>query len=168
LSKESYDELLVQDGQSIGRGTPMYKKDGKEFNAPENGSVRITDGVVRLLDHPTNQVVKAGSELVRRHRKYVPAGAAIVTFDPFSEPIITEEGGFTHFVDIKLGTTLIEELNSETGKHREPYHRTCAGALSPTIQITTEKNGKGDVLASYQLPGNSYLQVKDNVSVANG
>ncbi len=168
LSKESYDELLVQDGQSIGRGTPMYKKDGKEFNAPENGSVRITDGVVRLLDHPTNQVVKAGSELVVATGKYVPAGAAIVTFDPFSEPIITEEGGFTHFVDIKLGTTLIEELNSETGNIENRITEHALERLSPTIQITTEKNGKGDVLASYQLPGNSYLQVKDNVSVAKG
>ncbi|MFA7117803.1 MAG: DNA-directed RNA polymerase subunit beta' [Sphaerochaetaceae bacterium] len=168
LTKGSFEKLLVADGTAVGKGSPLYVKDGKEFESPANGSIKCQSNRVLLLDHPTQQVVKAGSELLVSEGQYVNSGSPIVAYDPFSEPIITEEGGFTHFVDIKLGTTLIEEVNPETGNVENRITEHALERLSPTIQITSEKGGKGDVLASYQLPGNSYLQLGDNIQVSKG
>ena len=114
IEAKSYDTLLVEDGQVAAKGAPLYIKGKKEIASSENGVVRIIDGRVYLVGHGATQVVKTGSELHVATGDYVEAKQPIVTFDPFSEPIVAEEDGFVSFVDIKLGTTLIEEVNEET------------------------------------------------------
>ena len=130
--------------------------------------VRIIDGQVYLVGHGATQVVKTGSELHVATGDYVEAKQPIVTFDPFSEPIVAEEDGFVSFVDIKLGTTLIEEVNEETGNIEKKITEHSLESLQPRIEITSEKGGKGDTLAVYLLPGGSYLQVVDNAKVRKG
>ncbi|HOE88772.1 MAG: DNA-directed RNA polymerase subunit beta' [Spirochaetes bacterium ADurb.Bin315] len=168
IEEGSYDTLLVEDGSTVAKGTPIYVKKGKNVLSKENGSVRIVDGRVFLLGHSTLHTVKAGSELLVDTGAFVEAKRTIVTFDPFSEPILAEESGFASFVDIKLGTTLIEEVNEETGNIEKKITEHSLESLQPRIEITSEKKGKGDVLAVYLLPGGSYIQVADNAKVTKG
>ncbi|HQB91155.1 MAG TPA: DNA-directed RNA polymerase subunit beta', partial [Sphaerochaeta sp.] len=168
IEAKSYDTLLVEDGQVAVKGAPLYIKGKKEIASSENGVVRIIDGRVYLVGHGATQVVKTGSELHVATGDYVEAKQPIVTFDPFSEPIVAEEDGFVSFVDIKLGTTLIEEVNEETGNIEKKITEHSLESLQPRIEITSEKGGKGDTLAVYLLPGGSYLQVVDNAKVKKG
>ena len=162
------DELLVDDGSVVGKGTPIYKKNGELVLSLENGSVKFLSDRIFLVGHSTTQVVKTGSELLVGSGQYVEAQTPIVTFDPFSEPVLAEEGGYTSFVDIKLGTTLLEEVNEETGNIEKKITEHSLESLQPRIEITSDEHGKGDVLAVYLLPGGSYLQVGDNVKVEKG
>ena len=168
IAKGSYDELLVDDGSVVGKGTPIYKKGGETILSLENGSVKFLDDRLLLVGHSTSQVVKTGSELLVKTGQFVDTQTPIVTFDPFSEPVIAEEGGYTNFVDIKLGTTLIEEVNEETGNIEKKITEHSLESLQPRIEITSQEHGKGSVLAVYLLPGASYLQVEDNVKVEKG
>jgi DNA-directed RNA polymerase subunit beta' len=113
-------------------------------------------------------VVKTGSELLVESGQFVEAKTPIVSFDPFSEPVLAEEAGYAKFVDIKLGTTLIEEVNEETGNIEKKITEHALESLQPRIEITSAEHGKGDVVAVYLLPGGSYLQIKDNAPVAKG
>ncbi len=161
-----YDKLLVEDGHIVAKGTPFYEKDGEVIESEENGTVRIYESKVYLIGHSTTQVVKAGSELlVKSGGDYLEPKTPLVTFDPFSEPVIAEEGGFSHFVDIKLGTTLVEEVNEETGNIEKKITEHSLESLQPRIEITSEEHGKGEVLAVYLLPGGSYIQSQDNVKI---
>lgn len=157
--------LLVKEGDAVGKGSFLYKTaDGVEFPSPANGTIRLYGNNVLVLDHPGQQTIKSGSELQVKEGDYVEAGAALVTFDPFSEPIISEVSGTIRFEDIKLGTTLIEEVNEETGNIERRINEHALEKLSPTLQVV---DGEA-VLASYQLPGNSYLQVEEGQQVAKG
>ncbi|HZJ88869.1 MAG TPA: DNA-directed RNA polymerase subunit beta', partial [Sphaerochaeta sp.] len=168
LDKKSYDTLLVEDGAVIAKGSPLYKKGKKEYPATVNGVVRILGETLYLVGHGASEQVKAGSELHVKTGDYVEAKAPIVTFDPFSEPIVVEEDGFVAFSDIKLGTTLIEEVNEETGNIEKKITEHLLEALQPEILITSEKGGKGDVLGSYLLPSGAYLQVLEDMEVKKG
>ncbi|MGH0051944.1 MAG: DNA-directed RNA polymerase subunit beta' [Sphaerochaetaceae bacterium] len=168
MDASSYDKLLVEDGMIVAKGTPFYEKDGEMIASEENGTVRVYGTKVYLIGHSTSQVVKAGSELLVKSGEYLEPKTPLVTFDPFSEPVVAEERGFSHFVDIKLGTTLVEEVNEETGNIEKKITEHSLESLQPRIEITSEEHGKGDVLAVYLLPGGSYIQIQDNVKVAKG
>ena len=147
IHRDEYDELLVEDGSIVGKGTPIFKKKGKTILSRENGSVMFIGKHLYLVGHSTSQVVKTGSELLVKSGQYVEADTPWVTFDPFSEPVLAEEGGFTSFIDIKLGTTLHEEVNEETGNIEKKITEHSLESLQPRIEITSEEHGKGDVLA---------------------
>lgn len=168
IGEGQYDTLLVEDGSIVAKGTPLYLKKGKEVTSEENGSVKIVGSKVYLVGHSTSQVVKTGSELLVASGQFVEAKTPIVSFDPFSEPVLAEVGGFVNFVDIKLGTTLVEEVNEETGNIEKKITEHSLESLQPRIEITSAEHGKGDVLAAYLLPGGSYLQIKDNAKVYKG
>jgi DNA-directed RNA polymerase subunit beta' len=95
----------------------------------------------------------------------IEANEAIVTFDPFSEPIIAEQNGTVKFVDILLGTTLKEEVNEETGNVEKKITEYTLDTLQPRIQIVDEK---GEEIATYFLPGSSYLSVEDGMKIKQG
>ncbi|MGE4454888.1 MAG: DNA-directed RNA polymerase subunit beta' [Sphaerochaeta sp.] len=168
MDENAYDKLLVDDGMIVAKGTPFYEKDGEVITSEENGTVKIYNGKIYLIGHSTSQVVKAGSELLIKSGDYLEPKTPLVTFDPFSEPVVAEEGGFSHFVDIKLGTTLVEEVNEETGNIEKKITEHSLESLQPRIEVTSQEHGKGDVLAVYLLPGGSYIQIQDNVKLDKG
>ena len=168
IEENSFDTLLVEDGMIVAKGTPIYEKDGNKVLSEENGSVKMLGSRIYLVGHATSQVVKTGSELLVESGQFVEAKTPIVSFDPFSEPVLAEEAGYAKFVDIKLGTTLIEEVNEETGNIEKKITEHALESLQPRIEITSAEHGKGDVVAVYLLPGGSYLQIKDNAPVAKG
>ncbi|MDD3057268.1 MAG: DNA-directed RNA polymerase subunit beta' [Sphaerochaeta sp.] len=168
IEEKSFDKLLVEDGMIVAKGTPIYEKGGNKILSEENGSVKMLGSKIYLVGHATSQVVKTGSELLVESGQFVEAKTPIVSFDPFSEPVLAEEAGYAKFVDIKLGTTLIEEVNEETGNIEKKITEHALESLQPRIEITSAEHGKGDVVAVYLLPGGSYLQIKDNAPVVKG
>ncbi|AEC02919.1 DNA-directed RNA polymerase subunit beta' [Parasphaerochaeta coccoides] len=161
--------VLVSDGDKITSGMTIYEDKGKKpVVAEQMGFARVIDGNIYIVGPEARQDVKPGSELLITLDTFVPENAAVVQFDPFSEPIIAESDGYVHFADIKLGTTLQEEVNEETGNVEKKITEYNLETLQPRILITFGKNGEGSESSAYLLPGSSYLQVSDNQKIVKG
>ncbi len=116
--------------------------------------------------------VRAGSELLVEPGTLVPASTPIIEFDPFSEPIISESDGIITFQDLVLGTTLIKEVNEETGTIGFRVTDHVIESAEPALQIIGEdgtvcKDDKGKEI-TYLLPGSSYILVQDGEMVKKG
>ena len=158
------DEVLVQEGQKVTIGMPIYKENGQTVTAPENGYVHIDGSQLMLLAQEQKIEIRTGSTLLAKAGDIVKAGDSIATFDPFSEPIIAEQAGTVKFEGIVQGSTLKEEINDDTGnieyKITDIYED-----VEPKLLITDDG---GNVLGEYYLPGGAYLNVQDGDKVEKG
>ncbi|MFA6865439.1 MAG: DNA-directed RNA polymerase subunit beta', partial [Sphaerochaetaceae bacterium] len=170
IKKGDYEKLLVKDGGVVAKGMPMYVKNDKVVVSAYNGRVREINDRVVIVNRTEKAVIRIGSELEKSIQigQLIEAGSPIASFDPFSEPFICEASGYVNYRDIKTGSTLIEEKNLETGNIERKITEHALETLQPTIVITSKKDGKGDELAVYQLPGATYLLCEDNEKVSIG
>ncbi|MCK9286955.1 MAG: DNA-directed RNA polymerase subunit beta' [Sphaerochaetaceae bacterium] len=166
LPTSDHEKILVHDGDRVFHGAPLYQdKKGKLITAHDVGIIRLFHDQVLLVAQEQKLDIRNGSELKVHEDMIVPAGDAIVVFDPFSEPIIAEFDGKIQFVDIKLGTTLKEEVNAETGSIEKKITDHISETLQPRIMIIGEDQ---EALATYHLPASSYLNIEDGVKVKKG
>ncbi len=165
IPASQFDELLVEDDEKVVNGKILARKGDEEILANEIAYVKLYEGDILLVTQEQHIDIKTGSELHVELGKVIPANEAIVTFDPFSEPIIAEQDGKVKFVDILLGTTLKEEVNEETGNVEKKITEYTLETLQPRIVIV---DGEGEEIATYFLPGASYLNVEDGTEVKKG
>ena len=156
----------VEDGSKI-TGNTLVCTNGKQqcVCGIKGGIVKILDDKVLVLGPEERIDARAGSEVKVQENTYVKTGDALMTFDPFSEPIISEYDGMVRYVDLTLGTTLLKEVNEETGiiGYRVTDH--SLENVEPRLEIV---DANGNVCASYLLPGSSYIQVGDGEMVTKG
>ncbi len=167
-----YDRLVAQgdrieDGKlsltPIAKGSDIYEKDGVVCTSAFNGYITELDGRCFIVAKAVNHRVAPGSELNISSYQVVEANKAIVEFDPFSEPIIAEHSGKVLFADIKEGSTLINEVNEETGNIERKITEHNLENLQPRIVIQAADGQE----YTYLLPGGAYIQVSelDNVGI---
>ncbi len=89
----------------------------------------------------------------------------IAEWDPYSEPIIAEQGGTLKFEDIIPGITVAEQFDEVTGDTRLELNDYIPAAYKPSIILASES---GEILR-YQLDPKTILFVKDGdeVSIAD-
>ena len=156
----------IADGTRVAGNTVICTKGKEKLTCSvKGGHVCILKDRVAILGAEEKVDAKAGSILDVAENQYVATGDSVVTFDPFSEPIISEVNGMARFVDLTIGTTLIKEVNEETGTIGFRVTDHAFEELEPRIEIL---DADGNVTASYLLPGSSYLQIGDNEMVSEG
>ena len=156
----------ITDGSRVAGNTVICTKGKEKLTCSvKGGHVCILDKKVAILGSEEKVDAKAGSVLEVSENQYVATGDAVVTFDPFSEPIISEANGMAKFVDLTIGTTLIKEVNEETGTIGFRVTDHAFEELEPRIEIHDEND---NIVASYLLPGSSYLQIGDGEMVSEG
>jgi DNA-directed RNA polymerase subunit beta' len=126
-----------------------------------NGQISVNDEAGRELERypvPHGAILSVGDE------KKVSKDDIFVKWDPYTLPILTEVTGKIRFEDIKEGTTIREEVDTETGltdrvviEHKGEYH--------PQIIIMDNKD---EVLALYTIPAGAHIVVKDGQKVSAG
>ena len=167
-------KLSVSDGDKI-QGKTVIGLSGKNelvCNA-KGGIVKITKDKVYVLGAEEKITARTGAELHISEYQYVPASEPLITFDPFSEPIISEFDGIVKFVDLVAGTTLVREVNEETGTIGLRVTDHVIESAEPALVIT-DKDGepftdeKGKIISSYLLPGSSYIQVEEGSKIKKG
>ena len=158
-------KLLVNDGDRVMKDAPLFESSGKTTGAADAARVLIRDKKVFLVSKELKIEIQNGSNVVVKEGDIVPANETIATFDPFSEPIIAEVSGYTHFEDIIPGSTLAEVVDSETGNIEKRITDLHLDTKQPRIHITDEA---GNELGSYFLPGGAILQVEENAAVTAG
>ena len=157
-----YDELLVEEGASVAKGYPMYVKDGKEVAAKGNGKLymihdgsQVTPTFIVATSHEYS--VPAGSELRVGVNDIVPEGEAIITFDPFSNPIISDISGkvdeLYDFVEDKSYRKIYNDAG-EAEMIVVPSQQ--LGQYRPEVRIMGEDGN----IHNFPIPGGSYMVVK--------
>ncbi|MBP1592847.1 MAG: hypothetical protein ILP22_12510, partial [Oscillospiraceae bacterium] len=154
----------VADGSRVLKGTELVSGKNK-FTAKENGRIIIKDGVLYLAGNEQKIEIANGSSIQVKEGQIVQAGEVIGTFDPFSEPIIAEVDGYVHFEDVIAGSTLVEEVDQNTGKIERYISDLHLDVKQPRILITDEA---GNEQGSYFLPAGAILQVEDKQQVRAG
>ncbi|MGP1455280.1 MAG: DNA-directed RNA polymerase subunit beta' [Treponema sp.] len=159
--------LAVTDGARVLRDEPLYSTAaGETIQSPVNAFVSIKGNTLYLTAPEQKTEIRNGSTMVVKKGDYVPALEPIATFDPFNEPILAEQDGFVRFEDIIPGSTLAEEINSETGVvERHITEMKADMQLQPRVFISDES---GNALGFYYLPGGAQLIVEENVSIKAG
>ncbi len=161
----SGDKVLVEDGTSLMRGTPILNHDGKEIAAAVTGKVIIKDDVLYLTSKEQKIEISNGSTVYVKAGDFVKKGEPIGEFDPFSEPIIAESTGYIHFEDIIVGSTLEEKVDLQTGSTERYITDLHLDIKQPRIIITDEA---GNEQGSYYLPAGALLLVEDKAPVKAG
>ncbi|MDR2601858.1 MAG: DNA-directed RNA polymerase subunit beta' [Spirochaetaceae bacterium] len=173
---EDKDEILVEDGRRVSKGTAVLRRNGTEINASENAYVLILDEKLYLIGQDQKIELRNGSELLVKSGDIVPAEKSIATFDPFSDPIIAEADGTVQYEYIIEGSTLKEEIDEETGnveKRIMEFHfsdkkedkESKKEDKSPRINIIDDE---GNVKAFYPLPSGAIVEVDDGEKVPAG
>ncbi len=162
---ESGDKVLVEDGTSIMRGTPILKHGSEEITAAVTGKVIVKDGVLYLTSKEQKIEITNGSTVYVKAGDFVKKGEPIGEFDPFSEPIIAESSGYIHFEDVIVGSTLEEKVDLQTGSTERYITDLHLDVKQPRIIITDEA---GNEQGSYYLPAGALLLVEDKAPVEAG
>ena len=153
-----FDELLVEDGNPVAKGYPMYRKDGQDVLAEDNGRLYIhPDNRVFVVASPAEYSVPAGSELKVSEGQVVDADETIITFDPFSEPIIAEASGVVEAMNDFVEDKSYKKIFNEAGDmDMVVVPAAQLGGYRPSILIHSD-SGEDNV---YQIPGGAYMLVK--------
>ena len=162
------DKVLVTDGQRILKGDSIVQKADKTVvKANDISYAKIVEGRVLLIAQDQKIDVRNGSEVIVKPGDIVPANGTLATFDPFSDPIISEHDGYVRYEDIIPGSTLKEEINEETGNIEKKITEFTAerDTKQPRVVITDEA---GNEIVTYFLPGGAYLNVEDGELVKAG
>jgi DNA-directed RNA polymerase subunit beta' len=172
---EAKDTLLTEDGKRVFRGEPVIRRGGKDILSAENafamvlkaphGDSRGGGETLYLIGQDQKIEIRNGSEFVVRQGEVVGAEKTIVTFDPFSDPIISEASGMVKYEDIIPGTTLKEEIDVETGNIEKRITEFQLESKQPRIFIVDDG---GNEIASYFLPGGAYIQVDEGEKINAG
>lgn len=167
-------KINFNNGDKVTGKTLIGKKGKSEYICnPKGGIVRITADKIYVLGSEEKITARTGAQLSVGENEYVDENKALITFDPFSEPIISEYDGYVKFVDLVPGTTLVREINEETGTIGLRVTDHVIESAEPALVITDKKgepfvDDKGKVISSYLLPGSSYIQVEEGAMVKKG
>jgi DNA-directed RNA polymerase subunit beta' len=110
--------------------------------------------------------VPYGATLTVVDGQQITAGDLLFSWDPYSEPIVSDHQGQVRFVDIVEDETVREELDESTGRRQLVIIEDRDKKLHPMIEIWDPK-GK-EKLREFIVPVGAQLTVRDNETVEPG
>lgn len=159
------DQIEAKEGQRVLRGQTIMRRKEQEITASDNAYVLVQNKELLLVAQNLNIELRNGAELLVSAGDIVPANQPLATFDPYSEPIISEYDGTIELVDVILGTTMREENTEESNVVQRVIEEDIPSGLQPRISV---KDENGEQVASYFLPGSCYLTVYSDDTVSSG
>jgi len=138
------------------RGSLVKDRQGTYTVMNRNSEVAILDDTGR--ERERYQLVY-GAKLSVGDGSKVSKGQVIATWDPYTVPVLTEQGGKTSFVDITEGMSVSEQVDEVTGLSRRVIIDSRDTDLRPRIVINDDK---GNTKSTYMLP------IGANITVNNG
>src|SRR5213594_503244 len=125
---------------------------------------------------------ETGGKLSVHSRCHVPLGATLMvedgakvardsvlfTWDPYTNPIMTDVAGVVRFVDIAEDETVREELDELTGRRQRVIIEDREKKLHPHIEIIQKKGEKEKRLRDFVIPEGAQLTVEDGQEVYAG
>src|SRR5438270_7680578 len=149
-------------------GTVRYLGDTKVIKNRVGGFVSLRrQSEIALVDERGREVahykVVYGAQIHVKDGQKVKEDDVLVTWDPFTFAILTEESGAIKYQDLKEGKTVEEEIDKVTGQKRLVV-KDSDEKNQPRLEI--RKGNK--VLKTYQMPIRANLLVTDGQEVEAG
>jgi len=152
-------------------------------NTPDGARVVTSyEGEVVLKAAAHGHGHTAASKLAVHSRFHVPLGATLMvddgqkvakdavlfTWDPYTNPIMTDVAGLVRFVDIVEDETVREELDEITGRRQRVIIEDREKKLHPHIEVVQKKGEKEKRLRDFVIPEGAQLTVEDGQEVYAG
>jgi DNA-directed RNA polymerase subunit beta' len=112
--------------------------------------------------------VPLGATLIVQDDQKVARDAVLFTWDPYTNPIMTDVAGVVRFVDIVEDETVREELDELTGRRQRVIIEDREKKLHPHIEIIQKKAEKEKRLRDFVIPEGAQLAVEDGQEVHAG
>src|SRR2546422_279840 len=136
--------------------------------------------ILKAAAHTTGS--SAAGKLAVHSRFQVPLGATLMvddgqqmakdgilfTWDPYTNPIMTDVAGLVRFVDIVDDETVREELDEITGRRQRVIIEDREKKLHPHIEVVQKKGDKEKRLRDFVIPEGAQLTVEDGQDVYAG
>ena len=164
--KSSIKDVLAENNAKILIGDVIANtKDGSEIKVTYNGTFKVTDDdkYIMITGSKHEKSIKVGSEYKVDEHVFIEANTVIASFDSYNEPIISEKSGVVRYQDIELGSTMVEEIDEQTGNKTYIIREVKNENKQPKILIT----GEGDPFET-DIPNGAQLMVENNAKVEVG
>jgi DNA-directed RNA polymerase subunit beta' len=112
--------------------------------------------------------VPLGATLMVEDSQKVAKDAVLFTWDPYTNPIMTDVAGLVRFVDIVEDETVREELDEITGRRQRVIIEDREKKLHPHIEVVQKKGDKEKRLRDFVIPEGAQLTVEDGQEVYAG
>src|SRR3989442_1508242 len=160
--------------------------DRLSFVATPDGQRVVTSNEGELIPkaaaHTASGHVTAAQKLAVHSRFQVPLGATLMvddgqqvakdsvlfTWDPYTNPIMTDVAGLVRLVDIVQDETGREELDEITGRRHRAIIENREKKLHPHIEVVQKKGDKEKRLRDFVIPEGAQLTVEDGQEVYAG
>jgi len=150
-------------------GTVRYGEDlsvvtdrnGRIVAMSRNGEIAIADDKGRERER---YAIPYGAGLLVSDGDRVSAKTRIAEWDPFTTPILANDGGTAKFADLELGRTLDEQVDALTGRSRKVVLEYKDADLKPRIELKAGNKLKN----RFFLPERANIMVGDGDDVQKG
>lgn len=159
------DKLLVSDGVSVLKDSPIIVRNGQEITAPVSGRILIKDGILYLTNKEVKTEITNGSTITVAIGTVVKAQEPIGTVNLYNDPIIAESDGYVHYDDIIAGSTLAEMIDPKNGNITRYISDLHLDVKQPRIILRDEA---GNELGTYYLPAGAVIKVNDKQQIKAG
>ncbi len=112
--------------------------------------------------------VPLGATLMVKDGQKVAKDGVLFTWDPYTNPILTDVPGIVRFVDIMEDETVREELDEITGRRQRVIIEDRDKKLHPHIEVVQKKGEKEKRLRDFVIPEGAQLTVEDGQDVYAG
>jgi DNA-directed RNA polymerase subunit beta' len=112
--------------------------------------------------------VPLGATLLVKDGEEVRRDQPIFTWDPYTNPIISDVEGTIRFVDIVEDETVSEELDELTGLRQRVITEDREKKLHPHIEIWQKKGGKEKKVRDFVIPVGAQLIIEDEQEIHAG
>jgi DNA-directed RNA polymerase subunit beta' len=112
--------------------------------------------------------VPLGATLIAEDGAKVARDGVLFTWDPYTNPILTDVPGIVRFVDIMEDETVREELDEITGRRQRVIIEDRDKKLHPHIEVVQKKGEKEKRLRDFVIPEGAQLTVEDGQEVYAG
>ncbi|HEX9704617.1 MAG TPA: DNA-directed RNA polymerase subunit beta' [Gemmatimonadales bacterium] len=112
--------------------------------------------------------VPLGATLMVEDEQKVSKDGVLFTWDPYTNPILTDVPGLVRFVDIVEDETVREELDELTGRRQRVIIEDREKKLHPHIEVVQKKGDKEKRLRDFVIPEGAQLTVEDGHDVHAG
>ncbi len=157
-------KVSVNEDDKVYPGTMLAKHGSEELISKHSGLTRISEGKIILVGDEHDIPLNVGAEIKAPKGHFCEPKEVIASFDPLTEPIVTEISGKVEFVDVVLGKSMIEFIDPQSGNKELVIVEFKTERLQPRLNVL----GKGDEPITYLLPKGAHLVVEDGTVVAAG
>jgi DNA-directed RNA polymerase subunit beta' len=136
----------------------LFIKSSREPDAIVEARVSVPLGAFLLVSE---------GDLVEKEAPGKPA-STLFTWDPYTNPIITDVEGEIRFVDLVEDESVAEELDELTGLRQRVVIEDREKKLHPHIEIWQTKGGKEKRVRDFIIPVGAVLTVDDGEQISAG